>query len=82
MQTFFLFYGFKFMDLIIYIGIAINIIGALLLMFYAFRYYNAFKIAGRLSIKVNDLKDRWKKRAIAFGLMIGGLLIAIIGCYL
>ena len=83
MQTFFPFYGFKFMDIIIYIGIAVNIIGALLLMFYAFRYYGAGKSAGRLSIKVNDLKARWqKKRALGFGLMIGGLSITIIGCYL
>lgn len=71
------------MDIIIYIGVAINIIGALLLMFYAFRYYSAFKSAGRLSIKANDLKIRWqKKRALGFGLMIGGLLVAIIGCYM
>lgn len=83
MQPFSRFARFNIMDIFIYIGIAVNIIGALLLMFYAFRYYNAFKSAERLSIKANDLKARWqKKRTLGFGLMIVGLLVAIIGCYL
>lgn len=69
------------MDIIIYIGIGINIIGALLLMIYAAVYHNAFKDAQRLTVKKDHLRAQWlTRRAIGFGLMIGGAIIAIIGC--
>ena len=71
------------MDTVIYIGIAINIIGALLLMVYGIRYFQAFRQADRLTVKMDDLKAQWQqKRLIGFGLMIGGCIIALIGCYL
>lgn len=69
------------MNALIYIGLAINVVGAIALMFYAFKYYHAFKQAERLSVKMQDLKAQWaKKRALGFGLMFGGLVVAIIGC--
>lgn len=69
------------MDLIIYTGIAINIIGAIFLGYNALRYSMLFKNAERLTVKMNSHKAQWgRKRAIGFGLMIGGLGIAIVGC--
>lgn len=69
------------MDVLIFIGLAINIVGAITLMIYAIKYYNAFKQADRLTVKMEYLKSQWaKKRALGFGLMIGGGIIAIIGC--
>lgn len=71
------------MNSIIYIGIAINIIGALFLMIFAIRYYQAFRQSERLTAIMNVLKAQWaRKRLIGFGLMIGGAIIAVIGCYL
>lgn len=69
------------MDSIIYTGIAINIIGAIFLGYNAMRYSMLFKNAERLTVRMNSLKAQWgRKRAIGFGLMIGGLVIAIVGC--
>ncbi|MBO4942168.1 MAG: hypothetical protein J6C95_01920 [Muribaculaceae bacterium] len=69
------------MDILIVIGLLINVVGAVALMIYSIRYYHAFKQAGRLSVRMEYLKSQWaKKRTIGFGLMIGGLIVAIIGC--
>ena len=71
------------MDSIIYNGIAVNIIGALLLTVFAFKYNSIFRQASRMPERTKDVKAQWlKKRALGFGLMIGGAAIAIIGCYL
>lgn len=71
------------MDFVIYLGIAVNIIGAILLMIYAVRYFRAFKEAERMPERMKDVRARWlKKRMLGFGLMIGGAVIAVIGCYL
>ncbi len=70
------------MDFVIYLGIAVNIIGALLLMTYAVKYYRSFKEAEKMPERTKDVKAQWlRKRALGFGLMIGGVVIAIIGCY-
>lgn len=71
------------MDFVIYLGIAINIIGAVLLMIYAMKYYRTFKEAEKMPERTKDAKAQWlRKRALGFGLMIGGAVITIIGCYL
>lgn len=70
------------MDFIIYLGIAVNIIGAILLMIYAARYHRSFKEAEKMPMRMTELKAQWlRKRVLGFGLMIGGCVIAIIGCY-
>ncbi len=69
------------MDIVIYAGIAINIIGALLIIVYATKYQMSLKEVGNLSEKRKDLRYRWmKKKTIGLGIMIGGTIIAIIGC--
>lgn len=71
------------MDFVIYLGIAVNIIGALLLMTYAIKYYRSLKEAEKMPERTKDVRAQWlRKRALGFGLMIGGAVIAIIGCYL
>ena len=71
------------MDIVIYSGIAINVIGAILLLVYSVRYYALFKESEKLPVKRDALKAQWqRKRAVGFGLMIGGTVVAIIGCYL
>lgn len=69
------------MDIVIYAGIAINIIGALLMMIFTIKYQMNLKDVGNMSEKRKDLRYRWmKKKSICFGIMIGGTIIAIIGC--
>lgn len=71
------------METLIYIGIGINIIGDLILMFYAIKYWSAFKSNARLTPRMNELKAQWgRKRALGYGLIIGGILIALLGCFL
>lgn len=71
------------MDFLIYTGIAVNVTGAVLLGIYAIKYYGAFKDSKRLPIKMNELKSQWAaKRRLGFGLIIGGNLIAMLGCLL
>lgn len=68
-------------DILIFGGIGINIIGALFLMAYAMKYGYAFHKAKGKPILIESMKPKWaKKRAIGFGLMILGCLIAIVGC--
>lgn len=68
-------------DVLIFGGIGINVVGALFLMAYSIKYIYAFHKAKDDPIITEALKPRWaKKRALGFGLMILGSLIALIGC--
>lgn len=68
-------------DILIYGGIACNIIGALLLAVFAIQTYSKFKQSANMTLRVNEEKARWaKKRMVAWGLILGGSIIAIIGC--
>ena len=68
-------------NILIYGGLGINIIGALFLMAYAIKYAYAFRKSKNDSIRLNALKTDWaKKRAVGFGLIIFGTLIAMLGC--
>ncbi len=68
-------------DILIYSGIAINIIGALYLMAYGMKYAYAFYTARKQRALTDSMKPTWaKKRTIGFSLMIGGSLIALLGC--
>ena len=71
------------MDSIIYLGLAINVIGAIMLAVFAIAYYKKFKEYGRLTVRLDSLKTEWAhKRALSFGLLLGGTAIALIGCFL
>lgn len=71
------------MNSVIYIGLAINVIGALLLLAFALKYHFATKEAERMPARMEELKTGWrKKRRIAFGFLQVGLIIAFIGCLL
>lgn len=71
------------MDIVIYAGLAIDIIGAILLMIWSMQYRNAFKSAERMPMVKDELKAQWlKKRAIGFGMIIAGTIITVIGCYI
>ena len=71
------------MDIVIYAGLAIDIIGAILLMICSMMYRNAFKSAERMPMVKEELKAEWlKKRAIGFGMIIAGTIITVIGCYI
>lgn len=70
-------------EIMIYGGIGSNVIGAIYLMAYAMKYAYAFRLARKRNVRSDGLKAAWgKKRMIGFGLMIVGLIIAIVGCYL
>lgn len=71
------------MDIVIYAGLAIDIIGAILLMIWSMQYRNAFKSVERMPMVKEELKAQWlKKRAIGFGMIIAGIIITVIGCYI
>lgn len=71
------------MDIVIYAGLAIDIIGAILLMIWSMKYRNEFKSAERMPMVKEELKAEWlKKRAIGFGIIIAGTIITVIGCYI
>lgn len=71
------------MDIVIYAGLAIDIIGAILLMIWSMKYRNAFKSAERMPMVKEELKAEWlKKRTIGFGMIIAGTIITVIGCYI
>ena len=68
-------------DIIIYCGIAINIVDALFLMAYGMKYAYAFHKSRNDSIWTEALKQKWAKmKSIGFVLILVGSLIAIIGC--
>lgn len=68
-------------NLLIYGGIGIDIAGAILLLAYSIKYAYAFHKSKNEPIQTEALKPQWaKKRAIGFGLMILGSLIAMLGC--
>lgn len=70
-------------EILIYGGIGINIVGAIFLMAYAIKYAYAFKKSSGNEIETNALKPEWAKmRAIGFGMIILGSILALIGCYL
>lgn len=67
------------MMVLFYIGVAINIIGDILLGAYAVKFYFAFRGTKSMPVKLDELKARWQSsRKIAFGMIIGGCLISLI----
>lgn len=70
-------------EILIYGGIAINVVGAVYLMAFAMKYAYAFRKAKNEPIQTESMKPRWaKQRNIGFGLILLGSLIAILGCYI
>lgn len=68
-------------DILIYGGIAINIAGALYLIACGMKYAYIFHQLKNQPAMAKSIKPRWaKKRQIGYGLMIVGIIIAIIGC--
>ena len=68
-------------NILIYGGIAINIIGALLLAYSAIKAIPRYKAAEKMPQRMAEERaKRTKPRMIALCLMLGGAIIAIIGC--
>lgn len=66
-------------DILFYTGLAINIIGDLLLAVLAFKYYFAFREAKNMPMRLSELKAKWiSARKIAFGMIIGGVILSAI----
>lgn len=69
------------LNILIYGGVGINIMGALLLIAYAVKYAYTFHRLKNEPVKTNVMKSQWnKKRAMCFGLIILGSLVTILGC--
>lgn len=70
-------------NVLIFGGLGLNVVGALYLMAYSMKYGYAFHKTRNQPIETNSLKPAWRKRrGVGFGLMIVGLIIAMIGCVL
>lgn len=70
------------MQFIFYLGIAVNIVGAILLIVYAVKYYNALKTSDKLSVKTDELRSQMRyRRRISIGIMMLGWIIAMIGLW-
>lgn len=68
-------------DILIYGGIAINIVGALYLMACGMKYACIYRQLKNQPALSKSIKPRWtKKRQIGYGFMIIGTIIALIGC--
>lgn len=68
-------------DILIYGVVAINIAGALYLMACGMKYGYIFRQMKNQPAQTKSIKPRGaKKRQIGYGLMIIGIIIAIIGC--
>lgn len=70
-------------NILIYGGIAINIIGALLLAIFAIQTWNQYRQAHQMPLRMDEIRSKWAdRRKLSFGLILGGSLIAIIGCFI
>lgn len=68
-------------DVLIYVGIGINIAGDLFTMAYAMKYSHAFFKSKNNPILTDALKTKWVRiKTVGLGLIFLGILIAIIGC--
>lgn len=68
-------------NILIYGGIAINIIGAIFLLAFAIKYAYVFYMTKSQHVRLNAMRPEWiKRRNTGFGLMIIGSAIAIVGC--
>lgn len=71
------------METLFFIGIAVNVIGDILLAAYAIKYYLASKEVAKMPMRVAELKAQWlSKRKWAFGMIIGGIIIAYIATFI
>lgn len=69
--------------ILFYFGIAVNIIGALLIIFFGIRYYVTYREIKNLKPKVDELQMKWaKQRIIGFTTMIGGALLILLAALL
>ena len=70
------YYTKGYMKTIFFIGIGVNVAGAILLAAYAIKYYLASKEAARMPMRMAELRSQWfVRRRRAFGMMIGGAII-------
>lgn len=68
-------------EILIFGGMGVNAVGALVLLAYAIKYAYAFHKFKNDPIRKEAMKPKWAaKRAVGFGLMILGSLISILGC--
>lgn len=71
------------MSLIIYLGFAINILGAIYLGYTAIKFHYRLKQSLNMPVKRRDDLAQWRsQRHRAFAVMIAGLVIAFIGTML
>lgn len=69
--------------ILFYFGIAVNIIGALLIIFFGIRYYVTYRAIKNLKLKVDELQMKWaRQRIIGFTTMIGGVLLILLSTLL
>lgn len=69
--------------MIFFTGIAVNIVGAIMLAAYALKYCFAFKEAKQMPVRMDELKAQWlSKRRWRFGLMIGGSIISCLSTFI
>lgn len=67
------------MEFLIYVGVAINVVGALILLTCGIRYMMAMRRAERMPMREAHLKADWGRwHNIGFGLIIGGASLACI----
>lgn len=67
------------MEFLIYVGVAVNVVGALMLLAFGIRYMMAIRRAERMPIREAQLKADWGRwHNIGFGLIIGGASLACI----
>ena len=68
-------------EVLIYGGILVNVIGALMLAFFAVKRMRQYKAAQKMPLRVQEIKSSWAtRRWLCLCMMFGGGIITMIGC--
>lgn len=68
-------------NVLIYGGIVVNIVGAILLAVSAIKAIPRYKAAEKMPRRLEEERaKRIKPRMIALGMMLGGAIVTVIGC--
>ena len=69
-------------NVLIYGGIAINVLGALIVLVYAIKYYLVYRQVKRMPQRVEELRSKWYvQRKWGWGNLLSGTIISLIGCF-
>lgn len=68
-------------DFLIYGGLLVNVIGALMLAFFAIKRMRQYKEAQRMPLRMAEIRAGWAThRWMCLCMMVAGAIITMVGC--